>query len=347
MPSVGASESLSRVRLLLAEDNEINQQIARELLEGAGAKVEIARNGREAVQMLEASPDGFDAVLMDLQMPEMDGIEATRRIRGDARFKKLPIIAMTAHAMVEEREKCLAVGMVDHITKPIDPKAMFETLSRWVGGVTMPVASESDPGDLPNIEGLDAAAGLKRVGGNRMLYLDLLRQFSERQADAPSRIASAMAAKDRKAAERVAHTVRGVAGNIGLSALAASAMELESALAGSGDIKALATRFEAALARAVASIQNSVEKVQPDAVAAVHSPGAKRDALRLAELLAASDGDAVDHFERSGPGLRALLGESAFGALARAITDYDFQEAREVLEAAAGRTGLDLSKDIA
>src|SRR6185369_2598490 len=133
--AMGAAEapSLRGARLLLAEDNEINQQIAVELLESAGATVEVAANGRVVLDLLMAKgPQAYDAVLMDLQMPEIDGIEATRRLRADARFARLPIIAMTAHAMVEERERCLAAGMVDHIAKPIDPPAMFQTLARWV-----------------------------------------------------------------------------------------------------------------------------------------------------------------------------------------------------------------------
>jgi two-component system sensor histidine kinase/response regulator len=345
VPSFGAADTLGKVRLLLAEDNEINQQIARELLEGAGAQVAIANNGREAVQMLAADPAGFDAVLMDLQMPEMDGMEATRRIRSDARFAKLPIIAMTAHAMVEERERCLAAGMVAHITKPIDPRAMFETLSRWVGGIQGRAAPDADPSDLPDVEGLDATAGFKRTGGNRALYLDLLRQFAERQADAPARIAAAMAAKDRKTAERIAHTVKGVAGNVGFGALAASAGELEQALATDRDIRSAATTFEAGLARVIASLHSALAEVVSVSAPAgpVDEAGAQREAARLAELLAANDGEAAEHFERSAPALRALIGESAFGALARAIANYDFKEAHEVL----GRTGIDLSKDAA
>src|SRR6185295_9734598 len=190
-----ATPSLGGVRLLLAEDNEINQQIAVELLESAGARVEVANNGREAVEKLFAGgPQTYDAVLMDLQMPEMDGIEATRRIRAEARFAKLPIIAMTAHAMIEERERCSAAGMVDHISKPIDPHIMFQTLSRWVRGSAAVPRAHAGEASLPPIDGLDAAAGLKRVAGNRRLYLGLLRQFAEKQADAGRRLAAALAA---------------------------------------------------------------------------------------------------------------------------------------------------------
>src|SRR6266550_2228763 len=129
----GQALRLRGARILLTEDNDINQQIAVELLEGTGAKVTVANNGREAVEILfnGAQPPLFDVVLMDLQMPEMDGYQATARLRSDARFAALPIIAMTAHATIEERQRCLASGMNDHISKPIDPSALFETVARY------------------------------------------------------------------------------------------------------------------------------------------------------------------------------------------------------------------------
>jgi two-component system sensor histidine kinase/response regulator len=130
------NKRLAGARILLAEDNEINQQIAVELLEGAGATVKVANNGKEVVEVLSKGPakPEFDAVLMDLQMPQMDGYQATMRLRSDARFESLPIIAMTAHATIEERQRCLAAGMNDHISKPIDPELLFETVGRFCGG---------------------------------------------------------------------------------------------------------------------------------------------------------------------------------------------------------------------
>src|SRR6185436_13515307 len=124
---------LRGARILLTEDHELNQQIAVELLEGAGATVQVANNGREAVEKLFSGPQPppFDVVLMDLQMPEMDGHQATVKIRSDARFATLPIIAMTAHATMEEKQRCLATGMNDHISKPIDPAMLFDTVSRF------------------------------------------------------------------------------------------------------------------------------------------------------------------------------------------------------------------------
>src|SRR5205814_7858557 len=174
---------LRGARILLTEDNEINQQIAVELLEGTGATVKVAYNGREAVDILLKGPQPppFDVVLMDLQMPEMDGYQATAKLRSDARFAALPIIAMTAHATIEEKQRCLAAGMNDHISKPIDPGALFETVARYyrsapaTSASVPPNAKTSDPvvktgGTLmesradnigiPNVEGLNSAEGL-------------------------------------------------------------------------------------------------------------------------------------------------------------------------------------------
>ena len=124
---------LDGLRVLLVEDNEINQQVATELMQGVGVAVDVADNGRQAVERLEAAgePVPYDVVLMDVQMPEMDGYQATARIRAQERFAALPIVAMTAHATVEERQRCVAAGMVDHVSKPIDPAALYAVLGRF------------------------------------------------------------------------------------------------------------------------------------------------------------------------------------------------------------------------
>ena len=182
--------------MLLAEDNEINQQIAVELLQGVGATVEVANDGLEAVRkMLNQQVSNFDVVLMDIQMPEMDGYQATKKIRSDPRFASFPIIAMTAHATIEERQKCLDAGMNGHVSKPIDPSSLFET----VGALRDPngkgravrrrarlhrAVAEAD--ELPEVPGLNTAEGLVRVAGNKKLYRKLLRQFSNTEAMPPS-----------------------------------------------------------------------------------------------------------------------------------------------------------------
>ena len=224
---------LRGARILVTEDNEINQQIAVELLEGAGATVTVANNGREAVEMLSGpGHPPFDVVLMDLQMPEMDGYQATAKLRSDSRLAALPIIAMTAHATVEERQRCLAAGMNDHVAKPIDPAALFEAVGRFykpAEGAPAPdqPSSPAPQEALPSIAGLDTNDGLSRVGGNRKLYVKILRQFAEQQGPALDQVADALAKGDHALAERLAHTLKGVAGNIGAAGVQSAAAALE------------------------------------------------------------------------------------------------------------------------
>jgi signal transduction histidine kinase/CheY-like chemotaxis protein len=229
---------LAGTRILLAEDNEINQQVAREILEGAGAEVRIADNGRAAVSMV--STQAFDAVLMDIQMPEMDGYEATGRIRESRRHQNLPIIAMTAHALESERDKCLAHGMNDHVSKPFEPEVLFGVLSRWInsakratppdgrrgGARTKPVAAR-----LPDeIKGLDMAAARKMMAGNDAILRKLLTGFHTSYMAKDAEIRSAIDSGDTELACRLAHTVKGVSGNIRAQRLFESVSALEDTL---------------------------------------------------------------------------------------------------------------------
>jgi len=338
----GATQ-LRGTRLLLAEDNEINQQIAVELLEGAGAEVVVVGNGREAVEkVLGGAPDDWSAVLMDLQMPEMDGIEATKRIRADARYAALPILAMTAHAMVEERERCLAAGMADHIAKPIDPHAMFQTLARWVRSNATPSGTGArartlSPGEvpLPDVAGLDAASGLKRVAGNRKLYLSLLRQFAGKQADAGQRLAAALKAEDKAGAERIAHTIKGVAGSIGFEGLQDTSAALEKAMTSGKGVKAAVTAFEAELARTIAALNDALgNEAPPTADAAVPQEETARHLAQLAAFLEASDGEAVDYLHAHAAALRPAFPAGAWGAFEQAVLGFEFEAALDQLRKA-------------
>jgi HPt (histidine-containing phosphotransfer) domain-containing protein len=280
-------------------------------------------------------------------MPEMDGLEATKRIRADARFATLPIIAMTAHAMVEERERCLAAGMVDHIAKPLDPHAMLQTIARWVKsaprGARAPGAAVDPAGRVPVVDGLDTNAGLRRVAGNRKLYLSLLRQFAERQADAAARAAAALAAREHAEAERIAHTVRGVAGNVGLDALASVAGALEKAIQARKGIKPAASAFEAELARSVAALREALGNgAQSAGDAAPMSPESAVHAAHIASLLAQSDGDAVDYLLSHGAVIRAMFAGGAWLSFEKAVNNFDFEGALGQLQKAAGERGVNL-----
>ena len=222
---VRVARHLRGAHLLLVEDNEINQQVASELLEQAGLKITIANHGREGVEMLSAQQDAFDGVLMDIQMPVMDGYSATREIRRDARFKKIPIIAMTANAMAQDRQQALDAGMNDHVAKPIDIEELFEVLGKWIQvaeqrrvetGLADAFTGNSTAATVvPELEGIDTSGGLKRMGGNSALYLKILRKFRDGQIDAVERIRTAVEADDTESAQREAHTLKGLAGNIG------------------------------------------------------------------------------------------------------------------------------------
>ena len=222
--------SLRGLRVLVAEDNEINQQVARELLEVAGVAVSIAANGRIAIEL--ARSERFDAVLMDLQMPEMDGLEATRRLRaGGGAAARLPIIAMTANAMAEDRERCLAAGMDDHLGKPIDVRRLYQLLEQWTRSrAQAPIRVAAEPGGAA-AEGCDFAAAIERLGGSRALWLKLARGYLDTPAVAPV-IAEALDRGDADAASRAAHSLKGVAATLGAERLADTAGQLEQGLRG-------------------------------------------------------------------------------------------------------------------
>lgn len=221
-------------RVLLVEDHEINQLVASNLLEGMGLSVAIANNGREAVDAVTASADRFGAVFMDLQMPEMDGYEACRRIRRDPRFKDLPIIAMTAHAMEEERDRCLREGMDDHIGKPIDPAVLFSVVSKWI----TPRSSREESGEetkahaLPDMPGISIESAMRHVAGDERLLRRLLAMLAEEYADADIRLGDLLRRNKRTEAQRLAHTMKGVAGQVGAEGLSAKAQAIEAALVG-------------------------------------------------------------------------------------------------------------------
>ncbi len=231
-------ELVTRIRgasILLVEDNEINQQVAQELLESFGVTVMVAGNGLEAIALLQ--DEQFDGVLMDIQMPVMDGVSATREIRKDPKFSRLPIIALTANVMVSEQNEFLDAGMNDHIGKPIDPNRLVATLAKWVHPTRtvedIPVvkaAPVSAPGPLPDLPGVKVAESVRRIGGDASLYCSLLNTFRTNERNFVQRTREALAADDAKVPERLAHTLRGIAGTIGAETLQNHAGLLESSI---------------------------------------------------------------------------------------------------------------------
>jgi len=248
---------LSGVHVLLVEDNDFNQQVAEDLLALIGIRVTTADNGREALARVGTEP--FDAILMDLQMPELDGYEATAQIRQLPGMADLPIIAMTAHALLQERERCLAIGMNDYVTKPIDPGELTRVMLRWIRpshGQAPTAALDLPPaGGAPALEGfeglpgLSPEIGLRHVGGRRELYLGVLKLFLELRARTAAELRAALAAGAFDQAGRIAHSMISGAATIGAMTLSATALALEDAIR-TGDPAAwtpLAERFEADL----------------------------------------------------------------------------------------------------
>ncbi|MCP3953740.1 MAG: response regulator [Desulfobacterales bacterium] len=263
---VKRTEEFHGARVLLVEDNIINQRVASEILKNAGIRVDTAANGEKAVEMVLASD--YDTVLMDIQMPIMDGYEATRQIKQFTDVVIPPIIAMTAHAMKGDREKCLDAGMDDYISKPIDSEKLLFVLSKWIpekseAAVTAPVAAEKDlpesaagsdgrdsegsiAEDLP---GIDLQEGLKRLGQNMELYRLILFEFRKEYTGAVAQLHGFIDTGDREGAIRYAHTIKGMAGNLSAIGLADAALEIEMALRESAveDYAPFIHQFEGAL----------------------------------------------------------------------------------------------------
>jgi CheY-like chemotaxis protein len=228
---------LAGLKVLLVEDVAINQQVATEILEGAGVIVDIADNGKEAVEAVTERE--YDIVLMDIQMPVMGGFEATARIRADSKNDSLPIIAMTAHAIQGTREECLKTGMNDYVSKPIDSEQLFEVLRKWFkpadtdkrNSIGVPYKQPDNevmevalPDTLP---GVDMEAGLKRINRNHKLFRVLLLDFSKMFATVHQDIRHAIIAEDFESAQSLAHKLKGVAGNISAKRIHGIASDLE------------------------------------------------------------------------------------------------------------------------
>jgi len=331
-------------RILLVEDNLINQQVATELLEQARFRIEVANHGAEALEML--AERAYDCVLMDVQMPVMDGYETTRRIRAQERFSELPVLAMTANAMAEDREEAKAVGMNDHIAKPIDPGELFGALREWIepGERDLPDDVSEEPaavgGDddraLPErLPGIDLKAGLKRVGGNPTLFRKLLVEFREDHGEDIAEIRQALASGETDLAQRLAHTIKGVAATIGAADLNNRAKDLEAAIkGGKGDgYGKLVEQMELVMTPVIQGLAALGEDLAADAGPADTADPEQIAALldELETLIEEMDPDA----EAKAEDLRRILartdGASLASKLARQVGGFEFEEAEQTL----------------
>ena len=286
-------EQLRGGTVLLVEDNEYNQLVAVELLKAVGMRVTVAENGRKALDLLHVSR--FDVVLMDIQMPVMDGCETTRCIRSDPAYQALPIIAMTAHAMISDRDKCVAAGMNDYVSKPVDPDSLYAVLVRWVvvhepgnvAGEPVPCLATGDdlPAGLPRfLPGISVEAGLRMCNNNGRLYRDLLVRFMNERQGAGAEIRAALERGDLSGAGRFAHTMTSVAGTLGAGELSGVTALLEKAIKGD-DRLALEERltgFEGCLAL----LQDGLREAFRDGAEGRHAAAAgrtfDRERVRLA-----------------------------------------------------------------
>ena len=343
------------VRALLAEDNEANQMVAIELLGRLGMTLDVARNGREAIAMAQAAPAKYAAILMDMQMPELDGLAATRALRADPRFSSVPIIAMTANAMKVDLDACLAAGMNDHVTKPIDRRTLVATLRRWLpartadaspavvpsvpqqtpGAPPTPVASAATGAATSVLEGVDVSGTLRRLGIERASLERMLLRFADGQKETVDELRAAVATGDSALAARHAHAIAGAAGNLGADPLRAAAKALEQAgRDGRTDLNDLLAVVEERAAVVFASI----ETLRPSAVGGNASAGRTFDrAVASAALDRLTT--ALDNYDvTSANGALADLNTSGlsawadddFGRLRRCVDGYEYDEARGI-----------------
>lgn len=331
-----AAAGLKGAKLLVAEDNEINQLVVEGLLGRAGIRFRMVGNGEELLQAIRQQP--FDAVIMDMQMPLMGGLEAARIIRQDPALRDIPIIAMTANAMQGDREACIEAGMNDYIAKPVDPEAMYGVLRRWLKPTvaTVAAAQRGDmppmPGsDIPELAGIDTADGLMHTGGDVALYRRILTGFSGSHAADGVRLRQAVEGGELRTAQQLAHNLKSVAGNIGAGRVRKCAGEIETAIRqGVAVDDMLLDHLQQALAEVIGGLHAWQPQPGPESLSGEHA-GVGPLIARLRDMLGNYDSHALELLDD----LRTAMGNRAdsdrFRRLQMLIGKYDFDAAREVL----------------
>jgi two-component system sensor histidine kinase/response regulator len=359
-PASQQSLSLQGMRVLLVEDQPINQQLAMELLRDMDVSPDLAQHGEEAISMLAAhEPDYYSLVLMDLQMPVLDGYETTKRVRADARYARLPIVAMTAHVTLEERELSLALGMRGHIGKPIDPDELYRLVAsffRREAGQQSAAASVTDatpaPGNLlprqvehidaaaklPRLDGLDVQEGLSRTRGKQDFYLNLLKQFAADFRSFAEQLTQCLREGKHEDAQRLAHSLKGVAASLGARRVADAASELERILRRREPSENAHRSVEGELFPLVAGHADHFGARLIDAgppgrpaenrLASVPLPAWVDD---LRRLLSEGDIAAQQLWTRRGEELKDLMPMGTYGQICRALENFEFEAALEAL----------------
>ena len=351
--------SLEGMRVLVVEDHPINQQLVLELLRSMQVNPDLAQNGQDAITMLGArDPDYYSLVLMDLQMPVLDGYEATKRLRAGGRYPHLAIVAMTAHVMIEEQERCLALGMRGHIGKPIDPDELYRVVSSFCKREpaakaapavlkTVPLEPEQRerasaparayaPAVQPplQVEGLDSAAGLGRTRGNHKLYASLLQQFVSGFQSFGEELTLLLREGKHEEATRLAHSLKGVAANVGATQVAQTAGELEQRLRRNESVEGSLADVERDLIPVIAGLAEhyGLDLLAPDAAEGAEDGDPSYVAMPdwvddLRRLLADGDVAAQELWAQRGGELKNVLPMRAHGQVRRAIEGFDFDAA--------------------
>ena len=337
-PAPAHTQPLAGIKVLVAEDNAMNQKVARELLAQAGIAVFIAGNGKEVLDIL--GRENVDCVLMDIQMPVMDGYTATREIKKHKQWQSLPVIAMTANVMQSDKQACADAGMIDHIAKPINPSALFATLakhvSRDVSAMTLPSAASSGVvTELESLSDFDTPTALLRVGGNLSSYMALLKQFWTDERFTADNLIKSVEQNDRSTLAFELHRLKGVSGNIGATALFNAVTIAERQLNES------VLNTEQQIGSVIDALQQARTKIEPILVShqkpEVHPEGSFID---IAKKLI----DQVNGFDASSNDTCAMAMQLApdtyietLTALHHALESYDFEHAMQLVTSLSDR----------
>ena len=336
-------EKIKGSKILLAEDNLLNQEIAQELLTDEGFKVTIANNGKEAVNLV--NDENFDVVLMDMQMPEMDGLEATMKIRETFASDTLPILAMTANAGEEDRERCLKAGMDAHITKPIDPEVLMSELCKWIAQkdvdekLQKPTKKVQSNNSIGAIDGIDIEAALRVVAGKQSLLNKMLTTFVADQSQATDAIKGALQNKDNELAKRLAHTLKGTSASIGAIKLQEIAAKIEGYFTKPYDDEVFNNDLhlcEIELANVVKNVSLALSDINKDTdnnvAKSLNLESVKVTVDKLSEYLENNDTEAnhlLDSFQQD---LISLFGEEIFSLIKDSIENFDYDTAATTIK---------------
>ncbi|MBF0607328.1 MAG: AAA family ATPase [Magnetococcales bacterium] len=344
----GVTDAVKGARVLLVEDNVLNQQVAGEILRATGVLVEVAGNGMEAVDAVNQRT--YDLVFMDVQMPVMGGYEATALIRKNESLKDLPIIAMTAHAISGTREACIAAGMNDYVSKPIEPETVYRAMLRWLKPTIRQVSQQTtdtpqqpqvqvDDVDFPDtLAGIDIASALVRLNDNKRFFKELLMDFAEMYASITQEIQAEIDKGDIPTAQRLAHTIKGTAGNLSANDVYAAAGELEKALKDASEARyvGLLSRFDAALQQVLESLK-TLERPESNLALVCGSTSGDIDQPRatlkeLYEFINNDSPDAIESLTRFKQCIDVSLVPEEIRQLEGQISNFDFPNALNTLK---------------